>query len=53
MENVGTCGGNTLNLYHHAPTIYGLYKAYGGIFEEQTAIGYSPRGTHILPLKTT
>ncbi len=36
----GKCGypwGSTLNLYHHVPTMYGVYRAYGEIFGEQTA----------------
>ena len=27
MENVGNFWGSRLNLYHHVPTIYGLYRA--------------------------
>ena len=35
-----------LNLYHHVPTMYGLYRAYGGIFREQTARVLVFKGTH-------
>ena len=38
--------GSTLNLYHHVPTIYGLYRSHGRRFRKQTA-SYSSKGTHM------
>ena len=37
-------------MYHHVPTIYRLYRKHVGRFREQTATGYSPKGTHIFPV---
>ena len=35
-----------VNLYHHVPTIYGLYRSHGRRFRKQTA-SYSSKGTHM------
>ncbi len=43
--------GSTLDLYHHVPTMYGLYRAYMAEYLGNRLLGYSPKGTHIFPLR--
>lgn len=45
----GTCGytwGSTLNLQYYAPSMHGLYKAYGETFEKQTTRELSHKYLH-------